>query len=360
MAINASAVLVELNISVWPASKVDKEATEKTNSDAGAVRDAAQTRKNLFAGTSLRKDIEKFAARVRLYHNQHTLPWADKGERLLPTSLFMDYKRFINEAEFRFGELCDNFFASYPQLLADAPLHLGKLYKADDYPDIDEVKRRFGFRYVFSPLPEAGDFRLDVGNEELQELKQKYAQDYDIRLAEAHQSKTYWAKYFADLGQSDTIRRSHNPVSAALDAGSFFLYGILLRWVLMHKMSPAHGYLHVTTGYPSLVYELMEPYRYVIEDALAKCFRLESKDLTEASLSEIKASLDEVVYAPSHRTHVRRKNLLHGAVLSMRSYLLGETKRLVLPTEGQKMGGRPPKMSYQLPGANAKVKVVPG
>lgn len=182
----------------------------------------------------------------------------------------------------------------------------------------------------------------------------------DIRLAEAHQSKTYWAKYFADLGQSDTLRRSDNPVSAALDAGSFFLYGILLRWVLMHKMSPAHGYLHVTTGYPSLVYDLMEPYRYIIEDAVAKCVRLESKDLTEASLSEIKASLDEVVYAPSHRTHVRRKNLLHGAVLSLRSYLLGETKRLVLPTEGQKMGGRPPKMSYQLPGANAKVKVVPG
>jgi len=34
----------------------------------------------------------------------------------------------------------------------------------------------------------------------------------------------------------------------------------------------------------------------------------------------------------------------------------------VLPTEGEKIGGRPPKMSYQLPGANAKVKVkvVPG
>ncbi|MCX8516983.1 MAG: CRISPR-associated endonuclease Cas1 [Rhodoferax sp.] len=182
----------------------------------------------------------------------------------------------------------------------------------------------------------------------------------DIRLAEAHQSKTYWEKYFADLGLADTTRRSANPVSAALDAGSFFLYGILLRWVLMHKMSPAHGFLHVTTGYPSLVYDLMEPYRYMIEDAVAKCVRQESKDLTAATLGEIKTSLDEVVYAPSHRTHVRRKNLLHGAVLSLRSYLQGETKRLVLPTEGGKIGGRPPKMSYALPGANAKVKVVPG
>jgi CRISPR/Cas system-associated endonuclease Cas1 len=182
----------------------------------------------------------------------------------------------------------------------------------------------------------------------------------DIRLVEAHQSKTYWEKYFADLGQAGVSRRSANPVSAALDAGSFFLYGIFLRWVLMHKMSPAHGFLHVTTGYPSLVYDLMEPYRYIIEDAVAKCVRLECKDLTEATLGEMKSSLDEVVFAPSHRTYVRRKNLLHGAVLSLRSYLLGETKRLVLPTEGEKMGGRPPKMSYKLPGANAKKKVVPG
>jgi len=74
----------------------------------------------------------------------------------------------------------------------------------------------------------------------------------------------------------------------------------------------------------------------------------------------MKSSLDEVVFVPSHRTHVRRKNLLHGAVLSLRSYLLGDTKRLVLPTEGEKIGGRPPKMSYKLPGANAKIKEVPG
>ena len=206
-------------------------------------------------------------------------------------------------------------------------------------------------RFRATKFPIAGVFYK--GLSKLRDVK-------DIRLVEAHQSKTYWEKYFADLGKAGTSRRSANPVSAALDAGSFFLYGILLRWVLMHKMSPAHGFLHVTTGYPSLVYDLMEPYRYIIEDAVAKCVRLACKDLTEATLGEMKSSLDEVVFVPSHRTHVRRKNLLHGAVLSLRSYLLGDTKRLVLPTEGEKIGGRPPKMSYKLPGANAKVKEVPG
>lgn len=185
MSISSSAVLVSLNISVWPASKLDREVTDQVNANANANINAGKFMKDLFAGTSLRKDIEKFAAGVRVKHLRYTLPWADKGDRLLTTALFLDYKQFINESEQKFNQLCDNFFIAYPQLLADAPLHLGSLYKADDYPTLEEVRSRFGFRYVFSPLPESGDFRLDVGNAELEELKHKYAADYDSRLAEA-------------------------------------------------------------------------------------------------------------------------------------------------------------------------------
>jgi len=107
-------------------------------------------------------------------------------------------------------------------------------------------------RFKATKFPIAGVFFKNLAK--LRDVK-------DIRLVEAHQSKTYWEKYFTDLGKAGISRRSANPVSAALDAGSFFLYGILLRWVLMHKLSPSHGFLHVTTGYPSLVYDLMEPYQ---------------------------------------------------------------------------------------------------
>lgn len=185
MSISSSAVLVSLNISVWPASKLDREVTDQVTTNANANPRAGKFIKDLFAGTSLRKDIEKYAAGCRVKHLRMTLPWADKGERLLPTSLFLDYKQFINEADQKFNQLCDNFFIAYPDLVAAAPQELKSLFKAEDYPDLDEAKRRFGFRYVFSPLPEAGDFRLDVANDELQELKHKYAADYDARLADA-------------------------------------------------------------------------------------------------------------------------------------------------------------------------------
>ena len=185
MSISASAVLVELNISVWPASKIDREMTEQVNTGASAVRDASQTKKNLFAGTSLRKDIEKFAARVRLYHNTHTLPWADKGQRLLPTKLFMEYKQTMNGYEQTFEFMCDNFFVEYPRLVAEAPSNLGTMYRADDYPELDEVRQKFGFRRAIDPIPESGDFRLDVSATDLEELRISYEKQHTDRLADA-------------------------------------------------------------------------------------------------------------------------------------------------------------------------------
>jgi len=173
----------------------------------------------------------------------------------------------------------------------------------------------------------------------------------EIRNLEAHQSRAYWNRYFATLDLPDINRRSDAPITAALDAGSFFLYGILLRWLLVHRMSPAHGFLHVTSGYPSLAYDLMEPYRYIVENAVAEAYLGKPDDLTAASLERIKDSLETEVFVPSHRAVVRRKNLLHGSVLGLRSWLLRQSARLVIPTEGKRIGGRPPKVGFVLPGS---------
>lgn len=220
MAISASAVLVELNVSVWPASKIDREVTDQMNATAGAVRDATQTKKNLFAGTSLRKDIEKFAARVRLYHNQHTLPWADKGERLLPTKLFLDYKTHMNSFETQFQQLCDEFFQQYPNLILAAQSNLSKFFDPNDYPPIDVVKAKFGFRRTVKPVPEAGDFRLDVPTEDMAELRAEFEQQQNDKLADAMRAP--WERLYemlkgisekmTDTEGDDTKKRYHDSL----------------------------------------------------------------------------------------------------------------------------------------------------
>ena len=189
MSISSSAVLVSLNISVWPASTIDKEVTTRVLDDAMAHQNAGKFKKDLLAGTSLRKDIENRAARARQFHAKQTIPWADKGDRLLPTCLFLEYKQTIDKELLEFNGMCEEFFQAYPTLCAAAPVNMGKLFKRDDYPDLDVVRGRFGFRSRISPLPEAGDFRLDVSNQEIADqiadIKTKYDADMQARLADA-------------------------------------------------------------------------------------------------------------------------------------------------------------------------------
>lgn len=193
MSIAASSVLVELNISVWTANKLDKRITSDVLAANGATHaDAGQFRKNLMSGTTLRKDIADFAASCRLWHNGMTLPWADRGARLLPTSLFLDYKLEADKRKARFDHMVEHFLREYPTLQQQAQHHLGALYDPADYPNTYEVMSKFGYRMVFTPLPEAGDFRLDIAKEDLDMMQRQYDVALNERLTEAMQSQ--WTK----------------------------------------------------------------------------------------------------------------------------------------------------------------------
>jgi hypothetical protein len=197
MGISASAVLVELNVSNWGASKLDRSVTDTVNANHNATRDASKVYKNLVAGSTLCADIAKYAARIRLYHNEMTLPWANKGARLLPVKLMLEYKQQINNMKITYDGMCNSFYAQYNTIVANAQSNLQGMFKAEDYPTLDEVKQKFGFNLVFSPLPEAGDWRLDVANDDLKELQQSYEADFNNRLADA--VRTPWEKLHKEL-----------------------------------------------------------------------------------------------------------------------------------------------------------------
>lgn len=192
MTISNAAMLTELNISVWTANKIDKDASRKVADDNNAAADSGHFRKNLMAGSTLRKDIADYAAGCRLWHNTRTMPWADRGPRLLPTSLFFDYKTEANARETYFNNKVSEFLLAYPRLVQTAQNYLGDLFNRDDYPHPDEVASKFGFRLVFSPVPDAGDFRLDLPKQELDAMRMQYEANANERVAAAMQEQ--WGK----------------------------------------------------------------------------------------------------------------------------------------------------------------------
>lgn len=178
-----------------------------------------------------------------------------------------------------------------------------------------------------------------------------------LRNIEAVYSKLYWSNYFAGLNFPDFTRRGDTKIKQALDACSKFLSGIILRWINYHGLSPYHGFLHVQSSYPALVYDLIEPYRYIMDQAVCQAVKevgiSSNEKLTGVSITNLKDLLHEEVYCPCTRQVVRRQNMLHGVVLSLRAYLLGHGQRFIIPTEGEKKGGRPVKSNFYIPGKSA-------
>jgi len=204
MSITARALLVEHNISVWTANKLDKHATDVVITQNCATDKAAQVRKNLMAGSSQRKEIADFAAGCRLWHNVKTLPWANSGARMLPTSMFMDYKQELNDRKAKFDSMVSQFLIDYPQLVQISQNNLGSLFNASDYPSVEEVAEKFGYRFVFSPVPDSGHFALDVASEELNELREQYEADFSTRVNDA--MKDAWTRLHKTLtGMSEKL-----------------------------------------------------------------------------------------------------------------------------------------------------------
>jgi hypothetical protein len=222
MSISNSAVLVELNISLWTAAITDRNATKKVADDSNASADAGMFKKNLMAGTTKRKAIADYAAICRTWHNNNTMPWSDRGPRLLPTARLFDYKAKMNELQAKFEELVDDFCVEYPALVSLAPQYLGALFDPADYPTPEEVRTKFGFRLVMSPVPESGDFRIDTGMVELDELRREYDLAFESRVKDAmrdpwnrlHETLTKMAD---KLGSEEEGRWSSKFVSNAQD-----------------------------------------------------------------------------------------------------------------------------------------------
>lgn len=182
----------------------------------------------------------------------------------------------------------------------------------------------------------------------------------EMRVQESMHSKKYWYRYYYKLGYPQhTRRRNPNVIKSALDATYKFAVGIMIRWIVYHQISPYHAFLHTPTEYPSLPYDLIEPYRGYIDkwvfDAItrAKKEKADENLFVSCAIYHLKEMLDVHVYTSPTRQIVTFHELFHGSVLALRAYLLKESHRFIIPVPSKPNGGRPVKAGYRLYGRSA-------
>jgi hypothetical protein len=195
--LQSSTMLVELSISVWTARKLDKRASDDVTTQKRADKGMANVHKKLIACDELTA-IQKFAANARTsHHYAMTLPWSDSGLRMLPTSKYFGYHKTMTGLQAEFDRLVEKFLARYEWLINETQIKLGDMYNPAEYPSLDRMQAKFGFRLNYIPLPEAGDFRVDIGNQQAAELQQQYASFYEAQLTRA--MGNLWSRTYKTL-----------------------------------------------------------------------------------------------------------------------------------------------------------------
>ena len=185
--ISSSAMLVELNISTWTGRKLDKQVSAEIDVSKGTTTRAGNYNKKLFADEPAFDAISKFAGNARTFHYHATMPWSDSGLRLLTTAMYFEYHKMISQMEMDFSGLVDEFINDYQNMVLRAQHKLGTMFNVHDYPDADSLRDKFRFSVKFSPVPDVGDWRVDIGNDAQQVLKESYASAYTANLESAYQ-----------------------------------------------------------------------------------------------------------------------------------------------------------------------------
>lgn len=227
--LDTCSMLVEFNASVWTARKLDKSTTDEVvqNKNA-AAKDAARVNKHLLAGRTELDVIQQAVTRARQFVYDNTLPWSDSGLRLLPTVNFQKFAERMNAFDDEVAALVKAFVAIYPSLITAQAMALGDMFKRDDYPTANEIMTKFSFRVNYMPVPVAGDFRVDIGNQAQQDLRERLErlanERIEAAMADVRRRLGEHMKRMSDRLTTDTVagetkrRRFHDSlVDGALE-----------------------------------------------------------------------------------------------------------------------------------------------
>lgn len=162
--IETRAMLADLSIGSWAGRKIDRKASAVVTAKEGAAGDAGAWWTRLVPPAALKK-VETATGAARAEHNRLTLPWSDSGPRVLPAKMYFDYTSAMREARERFEAAVAEFVGQYPALVADAPKRLGGLFQNFKFPAAESIQARFYFTTSITPLPSAGDFRAELGED---------------------------------------------------------------------------------------------------------------------------------------------------------------------------------------------------
>lgn len=200
------AMVMNLSIGMWQGYRLDREASRKVTTQANADADAARVNKHLIP-KALLAPVVTAANSVRTHFYANTLPWRDNGDRLMTKKLYLKFVPEHQELVKAFNEEVGTFIdTSYPVAVEQAEFRMGELFRHDDYPTPDQLRRRFYINLDIDALTTSGDFRVAIDEEHADRIRARMEKAAEQRVQTA--MTDVWKRI------ADTVGRMHERLSS--------------------------------------------------------------------------------------------------------------------------------------------------
>ena len=190
--ITEKAMLAAVHISVWTATKHDKEVSRQVADQHGAHESAGRYNKKLLQQAAKLDAIKTLAGQIRTHVYKVTLPWSDEGYRILPTSLYFQLAEEMKEWERQFYRAVDEFLTEYPSYIEQVRPALSGLFRPEDYPDPKKIREKFELRLEILPIPSGEDFRVTLSEEQRVRISRDI--DAQVRVSLQRGTQELWIR----------------------------------------------------------------------------------------------------------------------------------------------------------------------
>ena len=179
MNLTRDAMLVGLRISAWSGRLYDREASDHVAAHHDASSSVGRYHKRLLPKAALAA-LNATMSEARTQHDAQSLPWDDKGSRLLTVANYEQYTGIMDALRERLVRQRARFIEDFDDYVEQARIDLGKLFRIGDYPSKDQLRDRFAIRYRITPVPDADHFIARLASDDTDRVKR----DIELHIEE--------------------------------------------------------------------------------------------------------------------------------------------------------------------------------
>ncbi len=190
MDLTRDAMLVGLRISAWSGRLYDREASDHVAAHHDASTSVGRYNKRLLPKAAL-APLNATMNEARTRHYSNSLPWDDKGSRLLTVANYEYYTQVMDGLRERLVRERARFIEDFDHYVEQARIDLGKLFRIEDYPSKDHLRDRFSIRYRITPVPDSEHFMATLASEDTDRVKRDIERHIEEQLHDAV-GDLYW------------------------------------------------------------------------------------------------------------------------------------------------------------------------